>query len=215
VLYAVTTESGINSWADIKGKRLFDIGQGSTPDFLVRKLLSENGLTPGKDVTLDFSYSHPELAQALIAGKESLAVLPEPFVTMVLQKSDKAKVVMNLQDEWAKTVTGDSSYPMTSILISTTLIENRPGVAKAFLEEYKNSINWVNSNTAEAAKLVEKNDIGMTAKVAEAAIPRCNLKFTSAAESRNSVESFLSVFLDFAPESIGGSLPDDAFYYTP
>jgi NitT/TauT family transport system substrate-binding protein len=60
---------------------------------------------------------------------------------------------------------------------------------------------------------VEKHDFGLKAAVAAAAIPRSNYVFIPAAEARPSVEALFRVFLQFSPDSIGGGLPGDLFYY--
>ena len=54
-----------------------------------RYLLEENGIDSIKDVTLDYTVEQIELAQLMISDKAEIAVLPEPFVTMVLAKNEK------------------------------------------------------------------------------------------------------------------------------
>jgi NitT/TauT family transport system substrate-binding protein len=86
------------------------------------------------------------------------------------------------------------------------------GVLEKFLEEYRKSQEWVTSHPAEAGVLAEKLEFGISALDGESAIPRCNLVFIEASASRRILEEFLGVFLEFAPEAIGGKLPDDGFY---
>jgi NitT/TauT family transport system substrate-binding protein len=60
--------------------------------------------------------------------------------------------------------------------------------------------------------LVEKHDMGLKAPIAAAAIPSCAFSFVAAPGARPAVEALLSVFLAAVPASVGGKLPDDAWY---
>ena len=85
-------------------------------------------------------------------------------------------------------------------------------MVKKFLDAYRDSIEWVNANPAEAAELIGKYDV-LPAALARPAIPHCNLEFIPAAEARPLMERYLQVLLDFNPASVGGALPDDGFYF--
>ena len=52
------------------------------------------------------------------------------------------------------------------------------------------------------------------APIAEAAIPKCNLKYLDGEEMKTALGGYLEVLMEQNPESIGGSLPGDDFYYT-
>ena len=49
--------------------------------------------------------------------------------------------------------------------------------------------------------------------MAQAAIPQCNLTFVTGEEMKNLLEQYYSVLFQANPDSIGGSLPYDSFYY--
>ena len=86
-----------------------------------------------------------------------------------------------------------------------------PAVA-AFLSEYEASINFIKDNPEEGAALIEQYGIVPKAAVAQAAIPQANMIFTAGADMK-SISSYYEVLFAADPESIGGSIPDDAFYY--
>ena len=71
----------------------------------------------------------------------------------------------------------------------------------------------VNANVAEAAQLVGQYEI-VTAQVAEKALPACNITFIEGAEMQEKLSGYLSVLLEQNPQSVGGELPGDDFYYT-
>jgi NitT/TauT family transport system substrate-binding protein len=214
VLSVVSSDSSIDSWGDLEGRRIRSIGKGATPDFLTRYLLSENGLDPEDDVELDFSVkSAPQLAQLLIAGKAETAVLPQPFVTMVeLKSKGKVSPVLDFQEEWKRVRNTETSYPITVVVVKPSLAEDRPRLVADFLDAYERSIEWVNANPAEAAELIGKYEV-LPAQLAKPAIPHCNLRFIPAQQAKPIMEDYLGVLLDFNPSSVGGSLPDEGFYF--
>jgi NitT/TauT family transport system substrate-binding protein len=81
------------------------------------------------------------------------------------------------------------------------------------LQSLKASVEWVVAHPAEAGALVEKHDLGLLAPVVTVAVPRSNYVFISAAAARPALESLYRAFLEFAPQSIGGALPPDNFYW--
>ncbi len=60
---------------------------------------------------------------------------------------------------------------------------------------------------------MEKNGIVSKAKIAEMAIPKCNIVFMDSKDSKDSLEKFYNILKDNDPKSIGGKLPDEDFYY--
>ncbi len=219
MLYVVTDDPDIKTWSDFSGKTVFPFAQASTPDILFKYLLNLNGIDPEKDVTFDYSLQQAELVQALAANQVSIAVLPEPFVTAVTMKNPDLKIPMNLQEEWkiahatSSILPADASYPMTAVVVRKEFAEEHPEIVTQFMNEYESSVNWVNENPGEASHLIEKNELGLTAKAAENAIPRSNMKLVKTSDCKNIIEFYLNVFNGFSPQSIGGAMPDEDFYY--
>mgnify|MGYP000462857854 CR=1 FL=1 len=51
-------------------------------------------------------------------------------------------------------------------------------------------------------------------QIAEAAIPKCALVcITGASDMRSAIQGYYEVLYQANPDSIGGGIPDDAFYY--
>ena len=79
VLYIVENGGTVQSMADLKGQTIVAAGKGSTPEYALRYLLTENGIDPDKDVTIDWKSEHSECVAALASGQASIALLPQPF----------------------------------------------------------------------------------------------------------------------------------------
>jgi ABC-type nitrate/sulfonate/bicarbonate transport systems, periplasmic components len=207
----LTNDPSISSLADLKGKKVNVAGQAATPDYLFKRLLKGAGLDPAKDLELDYALSYPEAAAALAAGKISCAVLPEPFTTMALLAQPALRSPFDLGKLWTAS-TGQSSYPMTALVLSSKLTSERPQAAAAIMKACSDSISWVIANPAAAGALVEKTDLGLKAAVATKAIPKSAYAYVPARVARSSIEALLAVFMELAPASVGGRLPDDGFY---
>ena len=211
ILYVVEAGDTVNSVADLKGRTVYSSGKGATPEYSVDYILSQNGIDPETDVTVEFKSEHTELAAALQSGTADLAVLPEPFVTTVLAGNDNLRVALNLNEEWDKV--SDGSGMVTGVLVvRSEFAEQHPDELTALLEAYEQSVNFVNENPAEAAAIIEQHGIAKAA-VAEQAIPKCNIVFISGNEMRTKVEGFLEILFDMNPKAVGGALPGDDFYY--
>lgn len=215
VLYIV--ENGgesVQSMADLKGKTIVAAGKGSTPEFGLRYLLEQNGLDPDQDMTVDWKSEHAECVAALAAGTADIALLPQPFVTVAQGKLEKLRVALDLTEEWDALDNG--SAMITGVAVARReLVEERPELVEKFLIEYARSVEWVNENTAEAAELVAQNGIIESPAVAEKALPHCNIVCLTGEEMREKLSGYLSVLAEANPESVGGRLPEDGFYYVP
>ena len=212
MLSLLTSDPDVRSLQDLRGKTVEVAGQGASPDFVLRRILDFHGLTPERDLTLSYALAHPAIAQALIAGRASTALLPEPFATMALLGKPELRLVADIQEEWTR-ATGSENFPMTLLVFDGAFASANPSAAKQILEAVKTSIEWVTANPAEAGALVEKHELGLRANVAAAAIPNSSYVFIPAAEARPALEALFRVFLEYAPASIGGALPGDEFYW--
>lgn len=212
VLYVVSTSDNIKSVSDLKGKTIYSTGQGTTPEYTMNYILKENGLTPGTDVKIEYKSEAAEVAAVLSQSDDAIALLPQPYVTTVLQKNQNAKIVLDLTKEWDK-ISDNNALVTGVVVVRNEVIEKNKKAFKAFLEDYKSSTDYVNKNVEDAAALVEKHDI-FKAAIAKAAIPNCNITFIDGNEMKTNISSYLNVLKDANAQSIGGKLPDDNFYYT-
>jgi len=200
----------------LRGKKVAVAGQGATPEYPFRYLLAENGIKAGTgsdSVDFDFSVGTPDIAAALISGKVSYAVVPEPFATVAEMKSPDVRRTVDFQKEYEKINGPGTTYPLTLLVVRRAFAQEYPDTVRAFLDAYRNSTSWTLANPRKAGVLVQKHTLGLLAPVVAKAIPSCHFVCTDAVTARPSIEKLLGIFLQFAPESVGGSLPDDGFYF--
>lgn len=213
VLSIVTKGEEISSVADLKGKKIYATGQGSTPEYVLNYILKQNGLDPEKDVKIEYLSEHAELATMVLSGEAPIALLPQPFVTQVTTKDAEVKIALDLTEEWDQAVDGKSVLTMGCLVGRTEFIEQNKSAVDAFLQEYKASAEYTATNTADAAALVEQFGVMPSAAMAEKAIPHCHITYLDGAEMKAKLGDFLKVLFEANPKSVGGTLPDENFYY--
>jgi NitT/TauT family transport system substrate-binding protein len=210
VLYAVG-KGDITSLEELQDKKVSISGKGSVPEYAMNYILSQKGLAD--KVSLDYLPDHASVAQALLAGDIDVAILPQPFVTQVQLKNPEVKILIDLNKEWEVASNKSSVLSMGCLVINKEFAENNPDFVSEFLNLYEQSVNFVNSNPAQAAELVAKNEIINNAALVEKAIPYCNIVYKNAQDAKDEINAFLKVLFDSDNKSVGGKLPDESFYY--
>ena len=210
VLYlVVNSQSGpvVESLADLEGMTVYAPAQN--PTFIFKAICQAAGV----DVTVDDTYAQPaDLRTALAAGEVDMAVLPEPMVTIAMAANADLTVALDLTAEW------DKVYPAGSlvqgcVVARTAFVEENPQAVDTFLAEYAGSVALLDADPDAAAALIEQTGVFAQAAVARKAIPNCNVCFLTGGEMKTAMSGYLSVLYDLAPESVGGALPGDDFYY--
>lgn len=212
VLYIVEIGDSISSVADLKGKTIYSTGKGTTPEYTLRYLLTQSGIDPDKDVTIEYKSEATEIASLLAESDSAIAMLPQPYVTTVMMQNDKVRIALNITEEW-EAVTGGASSVVTGVIVAqNSFIEENKAAVDAFLEEYALSTAYANEQTEAAAELVEKFGI-FKAAVAKKAIPYCNIVCLTQEEMKTKISAYLQTLYDQAPNAVGGTLPENDFYY--
>lgn len=210
VLYVVGSGEAGESMDLFKGDTLHLSGKGATPDYLTQYFIEQSQLTAGEDIQLDYSFTHPDLTKALITGRVDQALLPEPFASTALMGNEDLNILLDYQQLWEEEYS--TNYPISVLLVSDKMIEEKNDLLDPYLEAYKKSIQWVNAHPSEAAALVPQYGFTLSEEVLIEAIPRCNLQYTGMKKGREELEEFFSVLYALNPASIGGSLPGEDVY---
>lgn len=220
VLYILgPADAPIQSMGELQGKRLYATGQGANPEYVLNYLLTQNELDPAQDV--DITWGTPdEVNVAMLQGEADYCMLPVPAATALEAKSEgKLTAHLSLSDQWDELHNG-SQLTMGCIVVRTQFAQEHPEVVKEFLREYQGSIEYMSEpgNLADEtemnpARLVEHYGIAPSAGIAMKAIPQCNLVCVTGADMRSAIQGYYEVLYAADPAAIGGSIPDDGFYF--
>ena len=146
-------DSGINSIADLRGKKVGVPGLADAQIVVVKRALVAEGINVSDDSSeVEFLvYTAAELAIALENGAVDVIAMSDP--TAAIAKKDKGlKTLINtgLDEPFA------SEYCCVSF-ITTELFEKHPEIAKKCVEAINKASQWVEDNPEEAARIqIEK-----------------------------------------------------------
>ena len=211
VLYILENGETVNSVADLKGQTIVTTGKGTTPEYVLRYVLSENGVDPDSDVTIEYCSEATEALSKVQAGEATIAMLPQPFVTSALSQVEGLRVALDMNEEWQKVA---GSKLVTGVLVvRKDAVENDPEAFASFMEGYAASVEAANSDLEGTAALCEQYGVVAKAALAQKALPQCNIVFETGDEMKADLETYFNVLYAADPTSVGGTLPADDFYY--
>ncbi len=213
VLYMVSADEGVEGAADLRGKTIYLTGRGTTPDYVLQYLLSQNGI--GMDeVTLEYRSEATEVAALLAENPKALGLLPQPFAAMACAKNDNLALCFSMTEEWDKVQVGEGSRLVTGVtVVRRAFLLEHPEAVEMFLNEHAESAAYTADNQAETARLCAEAGIIADEQAAMQAIPFCGITCITGEEMKRALGGYLAVLYDKNPESVGGILPDDDFYY--
>lgn len=220
VLYLVTSDASVTKVADLKGKTVHVPGQGTNPEFILRHIIESNGMTVGTDVIFDYTYTSPDalMSAASTTDKVSIALLPEPKVSIACDKNKSLKTVINITEEWNK-INPTSPLYQGCIIVRKAFLESNPNEVKEFLRRYELSINEVNANPEAAAKVIaelgiiaENADMAYNEYISKITIPNCNLCYVTGSELEDALAKLFEILYNITPASVGGAIPDSGIY---
>ena len=211
VLYVVEQGDTVHSMADLKGRTILSTGKGTTPEYVLRYLLTANGLDPDKDVDIQYYSEATEVTAQMATTQDAIAVLPQPYVTAAGLKDDTLRVALDLNAEWDKVA--DTQLITGVTVVRKAYAEEHPDVVAAFLADYAQSVNAANTDLDGTAALCEEQGVVAKAAIAKKALPNCNIVCLTGEELKADVSGYLQVLYDADPAAVGGTLPGEDFYW--
>ena len=211
VLYVVEKGDTVQSVADLKGRTILSTGKGTTPEYVLRYILTQNGIDPDNDVTIEFYSEATEVTAQMAVAQDAIAVLPQPYVTSASMQDDTLRVALDLTEEWDKVC--DTQLITGVTVVRTEYAQEHPDVVEAFLKDYTASVDAANNDLDGTAALCEEQGVVAKAAIAKAALPNCNIVCVTGDEMQADVAGYLQVLYDADPAAVGGAMPDDAFYW--
>ncbi|MCT4542940.1 MAG: ABC transporter substrate-binding protein [Vallitalea sp.] len=210
-MYLTSIDDEFKDWKDLKGKKLYVPGKNSPPDMITQYFLKKNELEPGKDLEIVYS-NHMEIAQLLELGKIKYAVDVEPFTTLHKETIKGFKVICDYSEKWKETEGDEFRLPAFGVVVNSEFASSNAEIVDTFNEEYEKAIKWATNNPEEAELLAQKQ-LKTKPQLIEKAIPNMTFIYESAESAKESLDKYYEILLSYKPESIGGKIPDETFYY--
>ncbi|MDR1852921.1 MAG: ABC transporter substrate-binding protein [Propionibacteriaceae bacterium] len=208
VLHVVAKGEKVASFADLEGKTIYSTGKGTTPQYVFEHLLSANKVK----AKVEYLSEATEVAAKLTAADKGIAVLPEPYVTVVTAKDPSIKSVLDLSEEWSKVDSG--SQLVTGVLaVKKAWADANRAQFEEFLNAYGESVQFTNQQPEAAGEAITALGITPSAQVAAKAIPGAHIVFISGDEVEPALGGYLQVLFAADPKSVGGAEPGADLYW--
>jgi NitT/TauT family transport system substrate-binding protein len=204
--YLVTKTNSVFDIEYLRNREITVFGANQTSDIILRYILEQN------DVVYESEYVDSVLTATslFIQDQSKVVLIAEPSLAVLKNQIEDIDII-DLQAEY-ETITGNNAYPQAGVFGKTSLESN---VITAFLTTLADSIAMVNNDPDSASDQAITLGYAYSKSVMIEAIPRSNLGFQSAIDVKSELEAYFSIILAMNPELIGGSLPEEAFYYQP
>ncbi|MBN1042698.1 ABC transporter substrate-binding protein [Clostridium botulinum] len=209
--YIVSTDNS-QSIDDLKGKEIYNIGKGLTPDIITKAILKNNNIDPDKDVNLSYVGGVTEIAPVILSGKANYAVLPEPALSTVLSKKDNLNILLDLNEEWKKENDSEYGYPQATIIIKKDLIENNNKLVEKILREIENSTIWAYKDKEALGDYCEEIGVSANKNIIVSAMERANIKYVDIKDSVSEYNTYFKKLYEFDNITVGGNIPDEGIY---
>ena len=145
----LVVKPGINSVADLKGKKIATPQLGNTQDVALRAYLKKNGLNAdqqgGGDVSI-LPQDNATAVQAFAQGAIDGAWVPEPNLSKMILES-KGKLLVNEKDLWP-----NGQFVTTHLIVTQKFLKDYPETVKKLLQGHIQSVKYIETNNADAQK---------------------------------------------------------------
>ena len=199
----VSSNSGINSAADLNGKNVATPGEASIQYVLLNILLKNNGLSVDK--VNASAMKTPSINDAIKSNTLDAGVTFQPFVSS--SEADGNKVLMNSSQI-------SPNHPCCVVVASQDLIDKNPDLVKNITAIHENATNYINENVQNNASSVVKllpKDIVSNEDVEAKSL--ASFPFISGLNDtyKANVDAFMKVEVDLG--ILNSTIPHDKLYW--
>lgn len=206
-MFLVSTDDKVQKLEDLAHQTIFVPSQGGPPDILTNYLIAQNNIP---DVKLSF-VNLSEIGQQLASGAIQHVVIPEPLLSIVQANlQTDLRIAINFEEVWQKQFS--KQLPQTGIFVNKAWASSNQHAIKQFQALSEQAITDLYQQPDVSLPLLS-NFFKSNEKIMESALTNSSLHFQTAQQARNETEAYFKILLEIAPDSIGGALPNEDFYY--
>jgi len=210
-LSVVTNGVEVSSISDLKDKEIFVSGRNTDTEFRIKYILSKNGIT-SDNVKVTSVADDYKLIEKFNDGVAKIAVTAEPTKTLLLNKVDDARSVMDLSSEW-DAVSNKSGIISGCVVVREGYVRKNKSTFKKFLKELEGTVYMVSADTATTAKLCKEYGITETEEIAKTVIKNSEIKFVSGDDMKSAFKKNVNALHNIGMTVMGQKAPGNKFYY--
>lgn len=195
------------SLSDINDSEIILFGENTINASVVLYCLTQNGIRPSQ---ISYLASAANTQQLLLTDPNAIVVTAEPALTAARSKNSSitAYSVNELysQANATQTSTTQVGFTQAGLFVRPDLDSM---VVDAYLAQVQDSCTKCTTDLDAVAQAAVELEILPNVNIAKSAIPNCAVRYVSALEAKEQIESTAKIDLT----QFGGSLPTDDFYY--
>ncbi|HYP42482.1 MAG TPA: ABC transporter substrate-binding protein, partial [Candidatus Nitrosocosmicus sp.] len=159
--FIVRNDAGIESVADLGGKKFASPQLGNTQDISLRKYIIDNGFNTvenGGNVTV-VAVKPSDIVTLMLKKEIDGAWVPEPWGIRLINEAN-GKVFVDERDLWPP----EGEFVSSNIIVRTDYLKSNPDVIEKLLEAHVDQTQWINerlgktNNNENTSKEVNFND---------------------------------------------------------
>lgn len=216
LLYMVG-KAPLQSLEQLKGKVVYNLGQGNTPDFVFQTILEQNNIPysqtdnpTSQEVGLRYDTEAQQLIARMAANQIDYAILGEPQVSQAVNATKDSdnpfSIILNLQQAW------EDGYPQVSTVVKASILNEHEEFINAFLTKMQENVEWITENPDLVKTALTANGSKVNFFDADS-IARCNIRLERTSEIKETIENYLQLMYNFNASFVGNKMPEQGLYY--
>ena len=170
--------------------------------------------TPKQGVGLKYYRDASQIVPLVMAGSESVALIPEPAVTNLetnLKKQGKTLYKLDLQELYDSQ---EKAYPQAVLMVKKSVINAHADLVEQLESAITASVSWAKENTATAVSTIKTNFGASTLNentLTANAIDGCKIYWQGASQAKESVKNYINDIISIDTAS-ASTITDDFFH---
>lgn len=215
-VWLVSSDAALSRLSDLDGREvLLPFGPGEMPDLLLRALAGRAGVS--------FVPRHAgnalEAANLLLLGQGHCALLSEPAASLAVARANArprpgAPLLgkrLDLRDAWRE-VFPDHPQLAQGALAVIGPVTRDAAARKALQTAYVQAAGWMAAHPREATALAGKEFPALASQAVDGVLPGQDIRLVMGPQGAQDARFFLGLLHGMSPASLGGRLPESAFF---
>ncbi|MBB3343507.1 hypothetical protein [Luteimonas sp. RC10] len=216
LLWLVSRDADVHDLDDLRGQTLLTPFRRDMGAIVLHALLDARDLQPERDLQLRQTRDGLDAVTLMLADQGDHALLPEPTASLLLHRNAERGGaplyrVQSVETAWAQTFPRQPELPQAGVMASARMAGDA-ALGDAVVAAYADAARWCKADPPACAALAHTHLPQMPVEALEQSIRVTRLDGLPAASVRPQLEALYALLLDGQPETIGGRLPDPAFY---
>lgn len=176
----------IEHFKDLTGEKIWFPFPNSPLEEVSKYFIKQEGLELGLDMDAGYG-AFQSSVKMLQAGKSSVVVLPEPFVSLALKNSPNIKIGIDFSKLWSEY--NDSIYPQVALIGKAEWLNKNEELIAGFKKALKNSVLLCQTDPQTAITLT-KEYFSLPEEILHSALLRTQFELLTDTDLQKSVFSY-------------------------